>query len=1087
MARKVMGPRGSRRRRWLFLCTALAAIAIAVLIIPSAFAVHDEGVYQLDGNAQVTDNTETPTMPSALEDADNICAAQYAATGPSSDNLRGQFCHPASGVTLPAASSSTRTAFVTDGSGPYASSQGNVDDQYTGGSGDAQDLSAWLYKNAASSNDKSDIQNAFAAQYTVNSTECPTPKDAAHLGCNVGDKVIYFGGDRTSDSGDENTAFWFLQSPAVESPNGACTNSNGCPFTTDGKSLANGGTLAHHVAANPGPDHCLFNPANPNLSIYFPTGGACPQSVLTSEPDGDTYGDILVVSAFTGGGVEPNVTAYEWIGANSGYGSAKGADTSKCGTTTCTTIKILSVNKGCNATDSGDPACAITNQAAQTGIVGQPQPIQAPWAYTEKVGDNGQSGANTCTTAPGKMCPSIYFEGGINLSALGLQSECTSTFVMDTRSSQSVSSSLQDLAVGQVGSCTTTLSTKAGDTTDVPENGGLAATHASPTSIGTGTVSSGTDTAAIQVSGASSYSGTITWFICGPFASEPAAPKCDTTHGVPAGSATVSETNENTHYFVSGTANLTSHGVYCWTAHFTPSSGTNSQITAKDDNGANECFNVASVTPTLTTAAVSPTGGLSPTIIGGKADLNGDGAITSADSWTAFYGDTSIISGQLDCDAWGTTANAGLAGDGTITAHGSPGADDCTLIGYDGTSDGVTITVEGGKFTKMDGNAIPDGTPLPTVFNAASPNNNSVAAADFAWSTIYGRVDSNGNGSIDDQDCTFNAVGGASILGHDASCGNGTPIPSSLNGLVDKNADGQITSADSCTNGCFLGHNLSLGRVLAGTVDFGSAIYDVATLNGTATQPGTNGGRTTSPSGTVNPCTSLVPCYPSINANDGAAAGTSITFTLRGPNNCTATPASGLTSGTNGQVISVTGDGDYTTAAVVPNTPGVYHWSAVYTPDGGGNTLGTDHNLLCTDAGEDVTIRQIPTSIKTKQDWIPNDTATVTASTGNLVAGGSVRFRLFDNSSCSGTALYDESVSVPGGSTSAEVHTSNTGSGSGMLDITTGYGDAADSTKGPYSWLVEYTPASGDTAHLASSSACNAEHFSTKYTNDAGP
>src|SRR5436853_4350779 len=48
MARKVIGPTGSRRRRWLFLCTSAVAIAMAVIFIPSAFAVHDLG-FQLDG------------------------------------------------------------------------------------------------------------------------------------------------------------------------------------------------------------------------------------------------------------------------------------------------------------------------------------------------------------------------------------------------------------------------------------------------------------------------------------------------------------------------------------------------------------------------------------------------------------------------------------------------------------------------------------------------------------------------------------------------------------------------------------------------------------------------------------------------------------------------------------------------------------------------------------------------------------------------------------------------------------------------------------------------------------------------------
>jgi len=53
MARKVIGPTGSRRRRWLFLCTSAVAIAMAVIFIPSAFAVHDLH-FQLDGDTTST-------------------------------------------------------------------------------------------------------------------------------------------------------------------------------------------------------------------------------------------------------------------------------------------------------------------------------------------------------------------------------------------------------------------------------------------------------------------------------------------------------------------------------------------------------------------------------------------------------------------------------------------------------------------------------------------------------------------------------------------------------------------------------------------------------------------------------------------------------------------------------------------------------------------------------------------------------------------------------------------------------------------------------------------------------------------------
>lgn len=213
--------------------------------------------------------------------------------------------------------------------------------------------------------------------------------------------------------------------------------------------------------------------------------------------------------------------------------------------------------------------------------------------------------------------------------------------------------------------------------------------------------------------------------------------------------------------------------------------------------------------------AGSLTGGFSPTVISGGADLNGDDAVTGRDDSNQFYGDTSIIDGMLDCDAWGATANDGGAGDGAIDTD-----DDCSLVGYDGTLDGVTIDVVDGVFQVGDG-------PLPTVFNAADPDNPDVSDSDFAGSAINGRVDSNGDETIDGDDCHFGLIGqtvdvglgdaadGADILGNPGAneCGFVTPPNTADNGLVDLNSDTDVTGADSCSNGCFFGHNVVLGKV----------------------------------------------------------------------------------------------------------------------------------------------------------------------------------------------------------------------------------------------------------------------------------
>ena len=199
------------------------------------------------------------------------------------------------------------------------------------------------------------------------------------------------------------------------------------------------------------------------------------------------------------------------------------------------------------------------------------------------------------------------------------------------------------------------------------------------------------------------------------------------------------------------------------------------------------------------------TGGFSPTIVGGGADVNGDGVADGSDDANAFYGDTSIINGKLDCDAWGPVANDGSEGDGVID-----GSDDCSLVGYDGTPDGVTIDVVNGAFVFADG-------PLPTVFNAGNPDNADIGDSDFAWSAIDGRVDSNGNEVIDSDDCHAGLIPGVDVLSNDNldsnPCGFASSPNTADNGLLDFNNDQDATAADSCADGCFFGLDVASGKV----------------------------------------------------------------------------------------------------------------------------------------------------------------------------------------------------------------------------------------------------------------------------------
>jgi hypothetical protein len=133
-----------------------------------------------------------------------------------------------------------------------------------------------------------------------------------------------------------------------------------------------------------------------------------------------------------------------------------------------------------------------------------------------------------------------------------------------------------------------------------------------------------------------------------------------------------------------------------------------------------------------------------------------------------------------------------------------------------------------------------------------------------------------------------------------------------------------------------------IGTSRCGPVDFGQPITDTATLTNTANHQGSGGVGT---DGSINPTT------------PGGPADGTITFTLLKAD-CT-TLATG--TGTNPQTVVVNGDGTYGPVSFTVDTPGPYHWQAVYSGDAP-NTLGSSHNVTCDDPIETVIIRLIPTN-----------------------------------------------------------------------------------------------------------------------------
>ena len=313
----------------------------------------------------------------------------------------------------------------------------------------------------------------------------------------------------------------------------------------------------------------------------------------------------------------------------------------------------------------------------------------------------------------------------------------------------------------------------------------------------------------------------------------------------------------------------------------------------------------------------------------------------------------------------------------------------------------------------------------------ASIGTGSVSVSDSATVTVTGIATWAGT-------VQFNlkkSDGALTPIGSPVAVSNTTPTVSSATATVTAAGDycwsahftstttGVPDADDNGVNECFTITPVTpaLATTAGDDVILGNPISDTAALSGTANKPGTP---------IINPTTA------------GGPAGGTITFTAYGPNNCT-------TVAFTSSPVAVSGDGTYGPVSFTPTLIGTYHWVASYTGDPP-NTNGTTHNADCSDGNEDVIVRSVASSMTSAQSFIPNDSATVSAPQGGNLAG-SVRFRAYESSDCSGTAIVDVTRTVAGASPQT-VQTLNT---------------TVSTTAANISWLVSYTstnPAQRDIA-----------------------
>jgi hypothetical protein len=431
----------------------------------------------------------------------------------------------------------------------------------------------------------------------------------------------------------------------------------------------------------------------------------------------------------------------------------------------------------------------------------------------------------------------------------------------------------------------------------------------------------------------------------------------------------------------------------------------------------------------------------------GDANLRIKGTSTSANCATSAAGDSfcGIVNPNTITMPWSFTDKSGTPNNGALNGEFYEGGVNLTALGLGDrcfasvasetrSSTSTTATLKDFVLGQL-GKCGSSTTTQSSITGSTSIGTGSVSVSDSATVTVTGGINTwTGTVQFHLRGPIGSPLEVSTDIGGPVAVSNTTPTVQSATAGVTAAGDycwsAHFTSTtanvpdsnDDGTNECFTVTPVTpaLPTTAGPDVLLGNPVTDTAALSGTSNQPGTPA---------INPTTA------------GAPAGGTITFTLF-KDDCT-TLATG--TGTNPQSVPVSGNGTYGPVSFTPNAVGTYHWKAIYTPaTGDPNNLSSTFNGDCSDTNETVVVTSVPSSMTSAQSFIPNDSATVSAPQGGALAG-SVTFKVFESSDCSGTAIYTQTVPVSGASPQT-VHTTNT---------------ATSTTAANVSWLVSYDSTNG--------------------------
>jgi hypothetical protein len=434
MARKVIGPTGSRRRRWLFLFCLIAAFGTAAFVIAGAGAatgsdLYNAGMFELDGNTLV--NSPPNSTPGTA------CANPWpASANTGGDDWAGLYQNRSTAGANGGPCSSNAFTFVPDG-------VGSADKTYWsgGGSKDAYDpaLGPWQWGANDVSPDKNDLDNAFAAIYTKPNT---TTQD------------LYFGSDRYTTNGDAQQGFQFLQNAvclAGAAP-GSLPGNAACPSTTP----------------TTFPNTCSPSVSGSNAGYFVNPSTGCPAHHRT--------GDLLILVNFNNGGTLGLAGVFEWH-----CNQVNNVDA--CQTGGSYTQVIFGSGADCRTLNAGQSFCSTSN----TGSLAN-EPV---WAYTAK-GTSGQATYSASAFVEGGVDLSRIPGAGTCFPTFMAESRSSA----GPSSGLSLQAQLKDLVFGRFQLCgaNVTTSASADGTTVTPKT----PVYDTATVTGTGTSSPPTPTGSVE-------------------------------------------------------------------------------------------------------------------------------------------------------------------------------------------------------------------------------------------------------------------------------------------------------------------------------------------------------------------------------------------------------------------------------------------------------------------------------------------------------------------------------------------------------------------------------------------------------------